>query len=121
MRTTNRCPFSPNHHRPLHYPMSHARTAPAASPNFLLIFNNALKVYEKHTKCDLLAHPLAAQLQSCDSPAAILAIIHQQVQGLNQSQRADERMTKWLNPTTHVLNAFSATLGGGVGMVCLWT
>jgi hypothetical protein len=30
-------------------------------------------------------------------------------------------LTKWLNPTVNVLYSFSATLGGGVGMVCLRT
>ena len=101
--------------------MSHVHPVPPSFPNFQLIFNNALKVYEKQTKCDLVAHPFAAQLQACDSPSSILAIIHQQVQGLHQSQRADERWTKWLNPTISVLCAFSETLGQGVGMVCLWT
>jgi hypothetical protein len=103
------------------FPMSHIHPTPASSPNFQLILSNALKAYEKHTKCDLLAHPLAAQLQACESPSAILAIIHQQVQGLHQSQKADERLTKWLNPTITVLHAFSATLGQGIGLVCLWT
>jgi hypothetical protein len=92
-----------------------------SSQNFQLIFNTALKAYEKRTKRDLLAHPLAAQLQACDSPSAILAVIHQQVQGLHQSQRADERLTKWLNPTVNILFAFSATLGEGAGLVSLWT
>ena len=85
------------------------------------MFNNALKAYEKRTKSDLLAHPPAAQLQTCDSPSAVLALIHQQVERLHQSERADERLTKWLNPTVNVLYTFSATLGGAVGMVCLWT
>jgi hypothetical protein len=111
----------PAHHRPLYSPMSYPHPAPTSSPNFQLIFNNALKMYEKHTKCDLLVHPLVARLQACESPSAILAIIHQQVQGLDQSQRADERMTKWLNPTITVLYAFSASLGQGVGLVCFWT
>jgi hypothetical protein len=111
----------PTHHcRSLHSPMSHPHPMPSSSTNFQLILNNALKTYQKHTKCDLLAHPLAAQLQGCESPSAILAIIHQQVQGLHQSQRADERFTQWLNPTINVLNAFSATLSAGVGLVCLW-
>jgi len=47
------------------------------SSNFQLIFNNALKAYEKRTKKDLLSHPLAVQLQACDSPSAILSILHQ--------------------------------------------
>lgn len=101
--------------------MSHSHPTLASSHNFQLIFNNALKAYEKRTKNDLLAHPLAAQLQTCDSPSAILALIHQQAHGLYQSQTGDERLTKWLNPTVNVLYAFSATLGEGVGLVCLRT
>jgi hypothetical protein len=101
--------------------MSYAHPTPVSSPNFQLIFNNALKTYKKRTKCDLLVHPLAAELKACDSTSAILAVIHQQVQGLHQSQRGDERLTKWLNPTVHVLYALSATLGEGVGLVCLRT
>jgi hypothetical protein len=100
--------------------MSHPYPTPASS-NFQLIFNNALKAYERRTRSDLLAHPLAAQLQACDSPSAILAAIHQQVQAINQSQRADERLTKWLNPTVNVLLAFSGALGEGVGLVSFWT
>ncbi|KAH9011780.1 hypothetical protein EDB84DRAFT_1569541 [Lactarius hengduanensis] len=54
------------------------------------------------------------QLQSCDSPSAILAILRAQVQAFDQSQSADERLTRWLDPTVNVLYAFSATLGEGV-------
>jgi hypothetical protein len=100
--------------------MSHPQPTPASSPDFQLIFTNALKAYEKRTKRDLLAHPLAAQLQDCDSPSAILAVIHQQLEGLHQSQRADERLTKWLDPTINILFAFSGALGEGVGLVSLW-
>ncbi|KAF8487191.1 hypothetical protein DFH94DRAFT_841560 [Russula ochroleuca] len=96
--------------------MSHPQPTPASSPDFQLIFTNALKAYEKRTKRDLLAHPLAAQLQDCDSPSAILAVIHQQLEGLHQSQRADERLTKWLDPTINILFAFSGALGEGVGL-----
>jgi hypothetical protein len=85
----------------------------------LAIINNALKAYEKRTKQDLLAHPLASQLQACDSPAAILAVLQQQVQGLDQSRNSDDRLTKWLDPTINVLYTLSATLGEGVGLVSL--
>jgi hypothetical protein len=97
--------------------------AAVPSHNFQLLFNNALKVYEKRTKNDLLAHPLAAQLQTCNSPATILAVLHQQIQHLNQSRSADEKWTRWLDPTVNVLYALSGTLGEGVGLVCqsTWT
>jgi hypothetical protein len=97
--------------------MSHSQITPASSSNFQLIIYNALEAYKKRTKNDLLAHPLAPQLQACDSPGAILAILQQQAQGMDQS-RSDDRWTKWLDPTVNVLFAFSATLGTGVGLVC---
>jgi len=99
--------------------MSHAHpqttTSPSSGPNFQQIFNNALKAYEKRTKNDLLAHPLAAQLQACYSPDAILSVLQRQVEELNHSRNTDERWTKWLDPTVNVLFALSATLGEGVG------
>ena len=101
--------------------MSHSHLTASSSNNFQLVFNNALKAYEKRTKKDLLAHPLASQLQACDSPAAILAILQLQVQGLDQSRSGDDRWTKWLDPTINVLYTFSATLGEGVGLVSLRT
>ena len=101
--------------------MAHTYSSSSSSPNFQLIFNNALKVYEKRTKKDLLAHPLAAQLQACESPSSILSILQQQAQDLDQSRNTDDRWTKWLDPTVNVLYAFSATLGEGVGLVRLMT
>jgi hypothetical protein len=100
--------------------MSHSHLAASSSSDFQLIINTALKAYEKRTKRDLLAHPLASQLQACDSLDAILTILQQQVQGLDRS-RSDDRWTKWLDPTVNVLFAFSATLGAGVGLVSLRT
>jgi hypothetical protein len=101
--------------------MSHshhvASTSSPKGPNFQLIFNNALKAYEKRTKNDLLAHPLAAQLQACGSPSAVLVVLQQQVQELNQSRSSDERLTNWLDPTVNVLYALSSALGEGVGLV----
>jgi hypothetical protein len=99
--------------------MSHTQSTASSSPNFQLIINNALDKYKKRTKNDLLAHPLAAQLQSCDSPSAIIAILQQQVQTLDQSRSSDERWSNWLDPTVNVLYALNSRLGAGVGLVCL--
>jgi len=91
----------------------------SSSSNFQLIFDSALKVYQKRTRNDLLSHPLATQLQACDSPIAILALLHQQVQELNQSRSSDGKLSKWLEPTVDVLYAFSTALGEGAGLVWL--
>ena len=97
--------------------MSYARHTSTSSSNFQLIFNNALKAYERRTKKDLLAHPLAAQLQACNSHSSVLIVLQQQVQELNRSQNSDERLTKWLDPTVKVLYTLSETLGEGVSLV----
>ena len=90
--------------------------------SFQLIINNALKAYEKRTKKDLLVHPLASQLHACNSPAAILAILQQQAQGLeDQSRSSDDRWTKWLDLTVKVLYTFSVTVEERVGLVSLRT
>ena len=111
----------PSHHRSVHhnFTMSHTPSASTSIPssNFQLIFYAAIKAYEKKTKKDLLAHPLAAQLQACNSPSDILAVLQDKLNEFDQLRIADERLSQWLNPTINVLYSFSATLGTGVGLV----
>jgi hypothetical protein len=115
--------FKATHH-PLSF-MSHPPPTAASSSNqvsnFQLIINNALDEYKKRTKKDLLAHPLVTDLQSCNTPSAILSVLQHQVQGLDESQRSDDRWTRWLDPTVNVLFTLSSTLGEGVGLVCVRT
>ena len=94
-----------------------ATTASSSSSRFQAIFQAALKSYQKQTKNDLLAHPLASRLQDCDSTTAIITILQDQVREFDKSHSGDERLTKWLGPTVNVLNAFSATVSGGVSLV----
>ena len=94
--------------------MSNTPPTTASSSNIL---EKALKAYQKTTKQDLTVHPLASQLQGCDSPAAILTMLQDQVDQFIQSHTGSERLKNWLNPTISVLYAFSATLGAGVGLV----
>src|SRR5258708_7758517 len=103
--------------------MSHANPTTSSSPDFQLIFNNALEAYRTRTKKDLITHPLLGRLENCNSPSDIVSLINQQVSGLHQSQRDHERLTRWLDPTVRVLYAFSGTLRAGVSLVCIgkWT
>ena len=101
--------------------MSHAQPTLSSSSNFQLVINNALDKYKKRTKNDLLAHPLAAQIQTCNSPGEILAVLQQQINGQDQSRSSDERWSRWLGPTVSVLYALSSTIAAGVGLVCLRT
>ena len=85
----------------------------SSSSNFQVLFNNALDTYEARTKKDLRNHPLAKQLQDCQSRDTVLDVLKQQ---LDQSRSTDERWTKWLDPTVHVLLTFSQAVGT-VGLV----
>ena len=87
------------------------------SSNFQLIFNIAVRAYEKQTKKDLLSHPLACQLQKCDSPASIISVLQSQVDDLDKARKSDERLTRWLGPTINVILAFSDKLGEGLSLV----
>ena len=101
-------------------PMSHtASTSSTASSRFQAIFDAALKSYENQTKEKLITHPLASQLQSCDSTNAIIAVLQDQVREFNQAYSSDERLTRWLSPTVNVLCAFNAVISGGVSLVSL--
>jgi hypothetical protein len=82
------------------------------SDNFKVIFESALETYKKKTEQSLESHALLSQLESCDSPTAIIDLLQSQV-----NPNANEGLKKWLKPTIHVLHAFSDMIGAGVGLV----
>ena len=96
--------------------MSQIPTATTSYSNYQSIFENAIEAYEKKTKQDLRSHPLLIKLQDCDSPDAVLRLLYQQIPGFDQSCGADNKMTKWLNPTVNVLCTFSAVIGGSISL-----
>jgi hypothetical protein len=96
---------------------THPIASSSSSSNFQSVLDAALEAYEKKTKCKLLTHPLAAQLQSCDSPTAVLAVLQDLIQQFDRRRSSDQRLSNWLNPTINVLYAFSSTIGQGVGPV----
>ena len=98
---------------------THALPSASSSSNFQSVFDAALEEYEKKTKTKLLDHPLAAQLQSCDSPTDILSVLQDLIQKFDRRRSSDERLSSWLGPTVNVLYAFSSTIGQGIGIVSL--
>ena len=63
-----------------------------------------------------LMHPLMAQLQTCNSPTDILAVLRNQVQHFEKSTFGDDKLTKWLHLTVNMLYAFSSAIGAGLGL-----
>ena len=99
--------------------MSNDPSSSTSRSNFDSIFKAALKTYKKKTGKDITSHPLATELQSCNSPDAILAVLRRQVPIPDRSQNGDEAFANCLIPTVNVLYTLSGTLGGGVGLVII--
>jgi hypothetical protein len=97
--------------------MSNVPFTSTSHSNFAPIFNAALESYKRKTNKDLASHPLLSNLQTCDSPEAVLTVLRDQIPAFNQSQDRDDGLTKWVIPTVNVLYTFSATVGQGVGLV----
>ena len=98
-------------------PMSQPPSPTAASSQFQAIFDAALKSYQKQTKKNILTHPLAFQLRTCNTTGAIISILQDQIREFDESCSSDSSFTKWLTPTVNVLCAFSASVSGGVSVV----
>ena len=87
--------------------------------NYQSIFDYALQAYKKKTGKDLSSNPLFHTLESCDSSDDIISTLRQQILGFDQSSSGSshDKLTRWLDPTVKVINAFSATVGGAVTLV----
>jgi len=101
--------------------MSQTSCENPARASYQSIFDSALQEYTKKTRKDLSSNPLLSKLQSCGSPDDIIIILRQQIPGFDQSASTsgDDRLTRWLDPTVKVINAFSVTMGGAIALVCL--
>ncbi|KAH9052299.1 hypothetical protein EDB87DRAFT_1581798 [Lactarius vividus] len=98
--------------------MSQTPSASTSSSNFRTIFVAALKAYEKKTKTNLHTHPLATQLQSCNSSSDILAVLHDKVNEFDDSESRNERLSSWLNPTINIFSP-AKVISAGVGVFLL--
>jgi multidrug transporter EmrE-like cation transporter len=87
--------------------------------NHQSIFDNALEAYKEKTKIELRSHPLLPSLENCDSPAASLALLLEQVSGPNKSRKADGGLAECLEPTVKALYTFSGNIRGRSILVSL--
>lgn len=98
---------------------SSVQTSPSP-PNFKLIFDAALSDYKRNTGKDLLDHPLATELQRCDTVDAVLAILQDQATAFQPIKDGELGLMKRISPLVQALFAFSGSLGeGDVDLVLL--
>lgn len=92
---------------------------PSPSSTFQSLFDIALQDYERQTGTKLADHPLAKQLEVCDSVESITAFLQERAWAFREFRGEDGRIMKSLKCVTHVLYTLStnAVLGEGIGLV----
>ena len=79
----------------------------SGSSHLKVLFEAALRDYERQTGIALAKHPLAERLQGCDSVESITAVLYEQTQAFNQF-RGKEKVIKLLKNAVSVLYKLSA-------------
>ena len=85
---------------------------PRSSSRFRGQFESALQDYERRTGTDLVEHPLARRLQSCDTVGSVVDVLLEQAQGIDDFngdnyEHGDGRLMKSLNGIVYVLHKLS--------------
>jgi hypothetical protein len=88
--------------------------------HFQVLFEAALQDYEEQTGIVLATHPLAEQLQNCDTVESVTAVLREQTQGFSEFRGRDKIM-KLLKKAVSVLHKLPAAAGlvQAIGLVRL--
>lgn len=94
---------------------------PSPSSHLQVLFESALKDYEKQTGTKLTEHPLAQQLETCGSIESVTAVIQGQARGFGEFKGNEGKVSKSLQRAVSVLYPLStgAVLGEAASVVCL--
>jgi hypothetical protein len=74
----------------------------SGSSHFRVLFEAALQDYEEQTGIALAKHPLAEQLQNCDTVESVTAILDEQARVFSEFKGSD-KITKLLKNAVSVL------------------
>ena len=87
--------------------------------SFRILFDVALQDYKDKTGNTLTDHPVAKQLETCDSVNSITAILQEQARSLREFRENDGELMKALNSSIDVLCAPSirSALNEAIGLV----
>jgi hypothetical protein len=84
------------------------------------LFEAALRDYEKQTGMKLIEHPLARQLENCNSVESITAVLQEQARAFSEFRRDDDKVMKPLKCVVHVLHLLSTSLVRRVALVATY-
>jgi hypothetical protein len=93
-------------------------TDQSGSARFQMLFESALQAYERKTRIILAQHPLAVNLQSCQSVDDITTLLQGQAQAFNDFRESD-RILRAIRTTVSILTPLSqaTSLANAVGSV----
>ena len=95
--------------------MSH----PSPSSTFQSLFDVALQDYENQTGTKLADHPLAKQLEACNSVDSVASFLQERARAFHEFRGEDGKFMRSLKRVVHVLYTLStnAALGESIGLV----
>jgi hypothetical protein len=91
----------------------------SSSTTFQALFDAALQDYKDKTGNTLTDHPIAKQLETCESVNSITAILQEQARSIREFRENDGKLVKALNSSVDVLCApsISSALNEAIGLV----
>jgi len=94
-------------------------THPSPSSTFESLFDVALQDYENQTGTKLADHPLAKQLEACDSVDSVSSFLQERAQSFHEFRGEDGKFMRSLKRVVHVLYTLStsAALSESISLV----
>ncbi len=91
----------------------------SSSSTFRILFDAALQGYKDKTGNTLIDHPIAKQLETCESVNSIANILQEQARSFREFRENDGRLMKALNSSVDVLcsPSISSALNEAIGLV----
>jgi len=92
---------------------------PSTSSTFRILFDSALQDYKDKTGSTIADHPIAKQLETCESVNSITDILQEQARSFHEFTENDGKLMKALNSSVDVLCApsISSALNEAIGLV----
>jgi hypothetical protein len=89
------------------------------SSNFRILFDAALQDYQDKTGDTLTDHPIAKQLETCESVNSITVILHEHARSFREFRENDGKLMKALNSSVDVLcsPSISSALNETIGLI----
>ena len=92
---------------------------PSSLSNFRVLFDAALQDYKDKTGNTLTDHPIAKQLETCESVDSITAILQEQARSFREFREDGGKLMKALNSSVDILStpSISSALNEAIGLV----